>query len=403
MSPTKAQEATLLWTLRRCCELYNGALQERRDHYKHFGKSLSFYTQAKELPELKAVREDFKEINAQVLQSVLHRLDLAYQAFFRRVKSGEKPGYPRFKPSKHYHSFTYPQLIGGKEGRGAKLILGGKKVRLSGIGDVKVKLHRPLEGVAKQATISLAGDGHWYIAFVCVDVPTKLLPKTGKSVGLDLGISSFAALSDGTFVENPRLFEVSQHKLRISQRKLAKKKRGSNRRKKAVLAVRKVHAKVQRSRRDFHFKVASKLVTEFEDIAVEDLNVKGLQRGWLSKQVSDCGWGSFVEILVAKAESAGRQVIKVNPNGTSQRCSGCNEVVKKGLHVRVHNCPHCGLVLDRDTNASLNVKRLGLSLRREDLEGRGLIDPRMLCKSQIHLAWTFQPAFRRKLSRSRIP
>ena len=376
LNPTKAQEETLLWTLRRCCELYNGALQERRDHYKRFGKtvkSLSAYDQMKELPALKEVREDFEGIHSQVLQTVLKRLDLAFQAFFRRVKAGEKPGYPRFKPSKRYHSFTYPQVQTG----GAKLILSGKKVRLSGIGDVKVKLHRPLEGVAKQATISLAGDGHWYIAFVCDEVPPKPLPKTGKSVGLDLGISSFAALSDGTFVENPRLFEAAQHKLRLAQRKLAKKKRGSSRRKKAVLHLRKIHVKVQRSRRDFHFKVASKLVTAFDEIAVEDLNVKGLARGFLSKQVSDVGWGQFVEILVAKAESAGRQVYKVNPSGTSQRCSGCQKEVRKGLQVRVHDCPHCGLSIDRDTNASLNVQRLGLSLRRGQLDVRASDDPKI--------------------------
>ena len=378
LNPTKAQEETLLWTLRRCCELYNGALQERRDHYKKFGKGISVFGQMAELKDVRVVREDFKEVNSQVLQNVLKRLDLSFQAFFRRVKAGGNPGFPRFKPSARYTSFTYPQLMDGKYERGAKLILAGRKVRLSGIGDVKVKLHRPLEGVAKQATVSLAGDGHWYIAFVCTDLLQKLLPATGKSVGLDLGITSFAALSDGTFIENPRLFEASQHKLRLAQRKLAKKKRGSNRRKKAVLTVRKVHAKVSRSRRDFHFKVASKLLSDFDEIAVEDLNVKGLQRGWLSKQVSDVGWGQFVEILVAKAESAGRQVIKVSPNGTSQRCSGCQKEVRKGLHVRVHNCPHCGLSIDRDTNASLNVKRLGLSLRREDLEVGGLNDPRML-------------------------
>lgn len=382
LNPTKAQEATLLWTLRRCCELYNGALQERRDHYKRFGKGLSGFDQMKSLPELKSVRDDFKEVNAQVLQTVLKRLDLAFQSFFRRVKAGNKPGYPRFKPSVRYTSFTYPQI----EKQGAKLILGGKKVRLSGIGDVKVKLHRPLEGIAKQATVSLDGDGHWYISFVCVDVTPKPLPATGNTVGLDLGISSFAALSDGTFIENPRFFEESQHYLKLAQRKLSKKKRGSNRRKKAISDLRKVHAKVARSRRDFHFKVASKLVTEFDDICVEDLNVKGLQGGWLSKQVSDVGWGQFVEILVAKAESAGRQVHKVNPNGTSQRCSGCNEVVRKGLHVRVHDCPSCGLILDRDVNAALNVKRLGLSLRREDLGVEGLHDPkiRLSLKTQSH-------------------
>ncbi len=375
--PTKAQEAKLLWTLRRCCELYNGALQERRDHYKRFGKnvkSLSVYDQMKELPLLKEVREDFREIDAQVLQVVLKRLDLSFQAFFRRVKANEKPGFPRFKPSSRYDSFKYPQV---SNGRGAKIILGGKKVRLSGIGDVKVKLHRPVEGVAKQAIISKDGDGHWYVDFLCDQVPSKTLPPTGKIAGLDLGVSKFLALSDGRFVENPRPFESNARKLAIGQRKLNKKKRGSNRRKKAIIAVRKIHAKTSRQRRDFHFKTASDLIREFDEIYVENLNIKGLSASRLARQINDAGWGQFIQTLIDKAESAGRSVVKVDPRGTSQRCSSCDEVVKKSLSVRTHTCPRCGLVMDRDVNAAINVKRLGLSLRREQSEVRTLNDPRI--------------------------
>lgn len=382
--PTKLQEQTLLWTLRRCCELYNGALQERRSYYEKFNKGLSFYSQSAELPELKTVREDFKEINAQVLQDVLKRLDLSFQSFFRRLKSGEKPGFPRFKPSKRYKSFTYPQLSSGS---GAKLILGGKKVRLSGIGDIRIKLHRDLEGMAKQAIVSLDGDGHWCVNFLCDQVPVKPLPKTGNSVGLDLGISKFLTLSDGRFVENPQLQESTARKMAVVQRKLSKKKDGSNRRKKAVLLLRKLHARVARQRRDFHFKTASGLIKEFDEIYVEDLNVKGLASGILSKQVSDVGWSSFVQILVDKAESADRLVLKVDPRGTSQRCSSCEIAVKKSLSVRVHDCPACGLTLDRDTNAAINVKRLGLSLRRGQSEVKTSDDPKIVVvvdNSHVH-------------------
>lgn len=372
--PTKAQERLLLWTLRRCCELYNGALQERRSYYKKFGKGLSFYNQSAELPLLKEVREDFKEVSAQVLVDTLKRLDLAFQSFFRRLKSGEKPGFPRFKPSRTYNSFKYPDLA---RGRGAKLILGGRKVRLSGIGDVKIKFHRDLEGVAKQAIVSLDGDGHWYINFLCDQVPVRSLPRAGKSVGLDLGISKFAALSDGRFVENPKFLSASERKLVFAQRKLEKKKKGSNRRRKAVQSLQKLHAKVARQRRDFHFKTAASLVKEFDEIYVEDLNIKGLASSRLARQVNDAGWGQFISISMDKAESAGRSVVKIDPRGTSQRCSGCRTVVKKSLSQRTHSCPECGLVLGRDTNAALNVQRLGLSLRREQSDVRIFNDPRM--------------------------
>jgi len=357
--PTKGQEVGMHQTLDRLRELYNAALEERISAYRKQGLSLSCAQQQKELGEVKHVRPEFAAIHSQVLQHTLKRLDLAYRAFFRRVQAGEKPGFPRFKGRGRLRSFTYPQA----SCTGAKLVAGGKRVQLSGIGKVKVKLHRPLEERVKQVSVTLCGDGHWYVSFVCDDVPPKALPLTGKTVGLDLGISSFAALSDGTLVQNPRVYEKAQASLRREQRKLARRKRGSHRRRKQVQVVAKWHDRVARTRRDFHHKVASKLVTDFDAIAVEDLNVKGMAKGFLSKQIHDAAWAQFTTILASKAESAGRELFKVNPRGTSQRCSDCEREVRKGLHVRIHSCPHCGCVLDRDVNAAKNVQRLGHSRR----------------------------------------
>src|SRR5690606_15294946 len=173
----------------------------------------------------------------------------------------------------------------------------------------------------------LDGDGHWYACFCCDDVPAQPLPATGQSVGVDVGIKSFATLSSGEQIENPRYYERAQANLRRAQRCVARRKRGSNRRRKAVLLLRKQHDKIRRTRLDFHHKVALGLVRRFDVIAVEKLNIKGLARGMLAKQVQDAAWGGFVTILQGKAECAGREVWQVDPRGTSQRCSKCGTTV----------------------------------------------------------------------------
>ena len=358
--PNKGQEQALhrtLWLLR---DLYNGALQERRDAYRKFGTTISSYDQMAELREVREVRPDYAEIHTHLLQDAITRLDRAYRAFFRRVKAGEKPGFPRFQGRGRYQSFTFKDAANHN---GVRLLLGGKRVKLSGIGNVKLKMHRPIEGSIKQVSVSLGGDGHWYIGFACDGVPTKLLPATGRSVGIDVGITTFAALSDGTMVENPRPYETAQRKLATAQRTVARRKRSSSRRRKAVVLLAKRHDRVKRVRLDFHHKTALNIVRRFDSIAVEKLNVKGLARMRLAKQVLDAGWAQFTTILADKAECAGREFVAVDPRGTSQECSGCGAEVRKGLGVRVHDCPHCGLVLDRDINAAINVKSRGHRVR----------------------------------------
>ncbi len=352
LNPTPGQERALFETLRLLRGLYNGALQERRDAYRREGRTIGLYEQKREIKEVRALCPEYAAIHTHLLQDVIIRLDRAYQAFFRRVKAGQKPGFPRFKGRSRYRTFTF---FDAANRNGARIVSGGKRVELVGIGKVKFRQHRPMEGRVKQVSVSFDGDGHWYVAFACDEVPVKPLPATGASVGIDVGITTFAALSDGGEVPNPRLREAAQPAMARVQRTIARRKRGSKRQRSARAILRKQHAAVARRRKDFHHKTAKVLVEHYDAIAVEDLNVKGLAAGMLAKQVQDAGWAQFVTILSHKAESAGRELHRVDAAGTSQECSACGATVRKGLHVRVHRCPGCGYTADRDINAARNI------------------------------------------------
>jgi putative transposase len=366
LRPSRAQDAAMRETLVRLRELYNASLQNRRDAWRTQKASVSAYDQMRELAAVREARPEYATIHTHLLQDAITRVDRAYKAFFRRCKAGEKPGYPRFKGRGRYHTFTFKDA---SHGNGAAVAAGGKRVRLSGIGNVRMRLHRPIDGRVKQVSVTLAGDGRWYVAFACDDVPARPLPATGDDVGIDLGISCFAALSTGEKVENPRLLEMAQASMARAQRRVSRRHRGSKRRRKAVACLARHHAHVQAARQDFHHKLALRLCRDFDHIGIEALNVKGLAQGFLARQVNDAAWGQFAGILVAKAESAGRRVVKVDARGTSQECSACGREVKKDLSVRVHRCP-CGYVEDRDVNAARNVKdRMGRILRGEEADG----------------------------------
>jgi putative transposase len=375
--PTKEQARTLFWTLTRCRELYNAALSERRDAYRMAGKSISYYEQKRDLPEIKGLlREEYQQIHSQVLQDVLLRLDRAFKAFFRRVANGEKPGYPRFQGRNRYNSFTYPQ--GG-------YALSEKRVTLSKIGSIKIKLHRPIEGSIKTCTIKYDA-GQWYAVFSCEVEQPEPLPVSSEEVGIDLGLLHFAALSDGTFIDNPRYYRASEKTLSRRQQVKDRRKRGSHRREKARRLVAKAQRKIANQRRDFLHKQAKKLVEHYQVIVFEDLQVENLvkrpkpkqdengkylpngasAKAGLNKSIQDAGWGMFVEMVSYKAACAGREMLKVNPYKTSQICSAClQECLHKELDERVHVCVHCGVVLDRDTNAAITILRLGRSQRRD--------------------------------------
>jgi putative transposase len=358
LQPTPEQERALALVVRRCCELYDAALQERREAWQQCGVSVTLAGQSAQLPAVKEVRPEYYEIHSQVLQDVLTRLDRAFQAFFRRVKAGETPGYPRFQGANRYTSFTYKQF-----GNGAMLDNGF--LVLSKIGRIAVRWSRPLEDTPKTVTISREADG-WYVCFSCAEVPVQPLPPRGQETGIDMGLTSFATLSNGVHIFNPRWHRKAERRLKTAQRRVSRRQKGSQRRRKAVTLLAKAHLKVQRQRQDFHHKTALAVVREHDTIYLENLQVANMVRNHrLVKSISDANWAQFRAILEAKAAYAGRRVVAVPPAYTSQDCSGCGWRVLKSLSVRTHMCPNprCGLVLDRDENAAKNIERAGQALR----------------------------------------
>ena len=340
--------------LRLARQLYNAALQQRRDAWKYQHKSLNYYDQANQLKEVRNEIPEFAQLNFSAAQDMLRRLDKSFKAFFRRVKSGEVAGFPRFKGRDRFDSITFPTYGDGIKIKGGRLYV-------QNVGLLKIKIHRVLEGEINTVTIKREC-GKWYVVFSNT-VEIKPLPVSDRTVGIDVGLESFAVTSDGEYIENPRYLREAEVVLRVAQRSVSRKKKGSNNRRKAVRLLAKKHLRVKRQRADFAHKVADNLVKNYGRIAVEDLRIKNMVRNHhLARSISDAGWGQFLSILAYKAEYAGREFVQVNPNGTSQICSGCGATVKKSLSTRVHNCPACGLSLNRDFNAALNIKRLGLSL-----------------------------------------
>ena len=358
LKPTLEQERQLERTLMLCRHVYNAAIGERREAWRLRGVSVNYYQQKAELPGIKAAMPDYAEVNSQVLQDVVLRVDRAYQAFFRRVKSGETAGYPRFQGRNRYHSFSYPQV--GEHG-GARVDNGF--LVLSKIGRIAVRWSRPLEGAPKTVTISQEADG-WYASISCADVPAQPLPPTGRETGIDVGLKVFLITADGEVVANPRHYRRGEKQLAKAQRRVSKRKKGSHRRRKAVGHLQRAHQTVKRQRSDFHHKTALMLLRQYDTIYLEDLRVANMVRNHhLAKSISDAGWAQFRAILEAKAACAGRRVIAVPPAYTSQDCSGCEERVPKSLSVRTHVCTSCGLVLDRDENAARNIQWAGQALR----------------------------------------
>jgi putative transposase len=360
LKPTSEQERELARVLGLCRSLYNTALEQRIIAYRRAGVSLSRFQQEGELKDLRAELPEYAAIHSHVLQDVLARLDKTYQAFFRRVQTGEKAGFPRYQGRDRWHSFTYSFTY--KEfGNGATLDNGF--LVLAKIGRFAVRWSRTLEGTPKTVTLSREADG-WYVCFSCADVPVRRLPETGQETGIDLGIEAFATLSDGTRIFSPGWYRKAEQALKTAQRRVSRRKKGSNRRRKAVTLLTKAHQKVRRQRADFHHKTALTLVRANDTIYHEDLQTANMVRNHhLAKSIQDAGWSAFLTILTFKAAYAGKWVVAVPPAYTSQRCSGCGVVVSKGLSVRWHSCPDCGTSLHRDHNAARNIERLGQSLR----------------------------------------
>lgn len=359
--PTPAQERTLRLTLRECRGLYNHLLAERQDLYRQTGEGVSLYSQINRFPELKESNPGLRQVHSQVLQNVAVRVDLAFKAFFRRVRADKKPGYPRSQGVGRYNSFTYPQsgfkVEVGKLG-------GGGRVFLSRIGHLKASVHRPLEGMVKTATVRRGAAGKWYVCFSCEVGPEGLrLPEAGEAVGVDVGLANFATTSEGERVENPRFFRKEEKALRRAQRRLSEAK-GSKERARRRRVVAKVHERIANKRRNFAHQYSRCLVNRYRLVAIEDLSVNRMNKNHcLAKSLMDAAWSDFTEKLAYKAEWAGRRLVRVNPAYTSQDCSRCGCRQPMPLSARTYECENCGLALDRDHNAAKNILSLGMQAR----------------------------------------
>jgi len=333
-------------------ELYNACLEERRAAYNMAGKSLTYFDQANQLKDIRRLRPDVAAVNFSMLQATCRRAHRSFENFYRRHKAGLTGGFPRYKGYHRWDSITFPSYCDG-----CKLV--GNRLTLQGIGSLKVKLHRPVDGAIKTVTLKREG-ARWFVVFSC-ECEVVPLEQTGRSVGIDVGLTDFLTTDTGDTVANPRPLMAVLGTLRTAQRKLARCKRGSMRRRTQRRRVAALHRKVANTRTDFHHKTAHALVQSNDTIVPEDLQVANMVTNHaLARSISDAAWAAFIAILTAKAAYAGRTVIAVNPCGTSQTCL-CGASVPKALSDRWHDCPSCGLSLPRDQVSAILIRRLGQS------------------------------------------
>jgi putative transposase len=382
MRPTARQHIALAACVDSHRELYNAALQERRDAWAHCKTRICYTDQSAQLSEIRRERRDVAVWSFSSQQATLRRLNKAFDGFFRRVKARQTPGYPRFKGKGRFDSVEWP-----KDGDGARWRPDTGQVYLQGIGQVKVSAHRPVSGRVK--TIQVRREGRrWMLILSCDEVTTDLLPATGRQAGIDVGIASFATTSDGQHVANPRWGRTAADKLAAAHRRLARAERGSKNRGRRRETVAARHRKVANQRRDFHHKTAHRLVECYELIVVEDLAIANMLRrpkpvpdpdnpgaflangarakSSLSRSISDAGWGQFVSILRAKAEDAGRAWIEVDPRHTSDGCEHCGHAAAENRVTQAEFvCRACGHRAQADEHAARNILRAGLALHAQ--------------------------------------
>jgi putative transposase len=369
--PNKEQLRKLEDVFWFCRFLYNSALQERIERYKQTGKTITYSQQCTELADVKwYFPNETAAIYSQTLQQILKQLDSSYQNFFRRCNSGSgKAGFPRYKGTDRFRSILFPQcnLITGGVKR-----LANDKLQIYGIpGEIKAVWHRPIQGRCKTVRICKQS-GKWFLIASCDDVPKNILPVTGNTIGIDMGLNSFITTDTGKKHIANKPYHTAKQKLAYWNRQLATKKRGSNNRKRAKHQLNKVYEKITNVRNDSQHKLAKQLITENDVIIVEKLNIQKMMTSKnhtvKKENITDASWGNFRALLTYKAERAGRKVIEVNPAGTSKTCSCCGNLKELTLADRVYHCGSCGLDMDRDQNAALNIRRLGLSLAAKTLQ-----------------------------------
>ncbi|MEA1905485.1 MAG: transposase [Euryarchaeota archaeon] len=342
--PTRKQNILLLYVLSVCRHLYNDTLHDRKVAYEDCHCGLSYYDQQDWLKFA-----DKQGVYGHILQNVLRRVDTSFQNFFRRVKKGETPGYPRFQGRDRYDSFTYPDPYK----TGYKIEDG--KLHLSKIGAIRIFLHREIEGTIKTCTIKRDGD-QWYASF-SVELPDPEPKAIRTSVGVDVGITTLATLSDGTEIENPKTLDKYDSKLRKAHRDLSRKKKGSNNRDKQKTILAGAYCKVRNARKDYLHKASRTLADTYDRIIFEDLQIKNMVKNHhLARSIHDASWGILISLTTYKAEYAGGVVELVNPRNTSKQCSVCGSIKSMPLSQRTYQCPDCGAAIGRDHNAAINIK-----------------------------------------------
>lgn len=365
--PTEEQKQTLHRWINLCCMQYNSALLDKQRAYKTSKQSLGKKELSAILTESKKRYPFLKEVPSQPLLETIDRLLKAYDKFFRK-----EANYPKLKSPKDYHSITFTQF--GIEKRYQKykgkpilrtvrhaVSLGRKGCLLiSKLGEVKVNWHRKLDGKVRQVTIKRQND-RFFVIFTIEKKEKIKHTHPFYAVGIDMGISKYAVLSNGIEVKNPRHLLKTEKKLKKAQQKLSRKQYGSKNWHKQLQKVRKLHMKVANQRKDFLHKLSYHITKRFKYVFVEDLNIKNMAKNRkLAKHIYDAGWGMFRNLLAYKCERYGEKLMKVKPHYTSVACSNCGNHVKKSLSVRTHICPKCGYVGDRDHNASINILNKGL-------------------------------------------
>jgi len=327
-----------------------------------------FVDLANKLPRLKRESETewLKQAHSQILQQSLKDLEQATKHFFRRLKLKRgKPGFPRFKKRGFRDSFRYPQ--------GTKIANGA--IYLPKIGWVAYRDSWPIEGKVKQVTVKREGD-HWFVNIMCeiTAIIKQVIPSVEKTVGIDLGLKKFAYVSDGHVVENPTFLKKELNKLRTLQRGFSRKQKGSRNQSKLAKKVGSLHVRIKNKRKDFLHKITTELVKNHDVLVVEDLNVKGMVRNRrLSRAISDAGWHLFGLLLNYKCSWYGKYFVKINRFlPTSKECSSCHALQDMPLNIRTYSCTSCGLNLDRDLNASKNIRAAGLSVLQKACGGNGV-------------------------------
>ena len=373
---TKGQRRILEQQLEECRWVYNQTLAARRDAHEA-GSPIGWYDTKRMLPDWKTERPALKLVHSMILQNVTERVELAFQAFFRRVKAKESEvGYPRFKSFGRYDSMTFPQY-----GNGVRLE--SNSLLLSKVGAVHLVLHRPVEGTPKTVTLTRSRTGKWYACFSC-ETEAHPLPPTSSVVGVDVGLATFATLSNETKIDNPRFYRRDEADVkRVQKRKDAAKNTQNwpeNTKQKRILA--RIHERIANRRADFAHQESRKLVDAYQVIVFEELAPMemGRSRG-MRKSILDVAWTQFISLTIGKAAEAGRSIILVNPRNTSKMCSRCGELVEKALSERTHTCPYCGLVMDRDVNAAINILHREAKCSKRETVGWGGIPLKPRCFS----------------------